>query len=86
MITIKVVFFASFKERLGCSSINCSIDQKSSIETVCSFLAQKGGPWKELFTSPCQSVKIACNQQIVELGFCLKDGDEVAFFPPVTGG
>jgi molybdopterin synthase sulfur carrier subunit len=31
-------------------------------------------------------VLAAINQQMVDMGFTVEDGDEVAFFPPVTGG
>ena len=86
MISVKVVFFASFKERLDCSGLTIELEQGSKIQNLCSLLAEKGGLWQELFVEANKNVKIACNQQMVEISSQLKDGDEVAFFPPVTGG
>lgn len=86
MINIKVIFFASFKERLECSEIEQQLDEQASINTLCESLANRGDAWQTLFSEAHKSVKIACNQQMSDLSRILKDGDEVAFFPPVTGG
>jgi len=86
MVKIKVVFFASFKERLDCSELTLELGPDSTIQDLCDFLADKGNEWSELFSEAKKNVKIACNQQMVEIEYRLNDGDEVAFFPPVTGG
>ncbi len=86
MIKIKIIFFASFKELLGCSEIELQMDENSSIENLCGSLAGKGDAWQKVFTEAKKTVKVACNQQMADLSTLLKDGDEVAFFPPVTGG
>jgi len=86
MITIKVVFFASFKEQLSCSQIEQSLSDDPTIADLCDVLAEKGDQWQRLFSVPNKQVKIACNQQMADLSTSLNNGDEVAFFPPVTGG
>ena len=85
-IKFKIIFFASFKELLDCSSMELKVNQGVTIADVCKVLTYKGNVWKEIFTDPSRSVKIACNQQMAELDTVINDSDEVAFFPPVTGG
>jgi molybdopterin synthase sulfur carrier subunit len=48
-------------------------------------LRSRGGVWAEVFGSE-QRVMVALNQELAALDSPLKEGDEVAFFPPVTGG
>ena len=47
-------------------------------------LAARGGPWSALSTT--KNLRVAVNQQMVGLDAAVKAGDEIAFFPPVTGG
>ena len=86
MNIVRVVFFASFKERLNCGSLSVTLEDNATIPGLCGELASKDGVWKEIFHKPSQAVKVAHNQQIASLETVLADGDEVAFFPPVTGG
>ena len=77
---IKVLFFASLKELIGISS--ASID-----------LAE-GGTTSTLFADLCiqypslrqGSMAIAVNKAYVTEDIVLKDGDEVALLPPISGG
>ena len=48
-------------------------------------LRKRDGGWTEAFAAG-RSWRVAVNQQMADLGTPLKPGDEVAFFPPVTGG
>jgi molybdopterin synthase sulfur carrier subunit len=49
------------------------------------YLAQRGEAWANLFNGK-QSIRAAINHALVDNNAQIKDGDEVAFFPPVTGG
>lgn len=86
MITINVVFFASFKEYLDCSSLELEVSDKATIAIVCSSISQKGGRWHDLFSKPQNKVKVAVNKTMADMMTNVSQGDEVAFFPPVTGG
>ena len=86
MIKIKVIFFASFKELLDCSEIEQQLDDGATINALCESLANKGETWEIVFSGAEKTVKIACNQKMADMSTVLKEGDEVAFFPPVTGG
>ncbi|WP_299731316.1 molybdopterin converting factor subunit 1 [uncultured Endozoicomonas sp.] len=82
---IKVLFFASFREKLKCEEL--LVDEGSYPELLSSLksqLAEKGDDWREVMMS--ERTLVAVNQTMTRKDVSLKSGDEVAFFPPVTGG
>jgi molybdopterin synthase sulfur carrier subunit len=84
-MNVNVLFFASLREALGVSAER--IDLPAGIGTVGAlrdWLAARGEPWSALTTT--KSLRAAVNQRMVGLEAPLEAGDEVAFFPPVTGG
>ena len=85
---IKVLFFAQLREKLDCSHLDFSISPtQSSPFTVADLKTQligKGKAWQRVFTE--KQVLAAVNQVMCTDDTTLTDGDEVAFFPPVTGG
>ena len=83
---VKVLFFAGLREQLGVPAMD--VDLPAGVTTVAglkSFLAEKGGAWQEALSGK-KLLRAAVNQDMVDAGAALKAGDEVAFFPPVTGG
>ncbi len=83
---INVKYFASLKENLGVS--HEAIEWSSSADTVQALmqtLRARGGLWQENIKQH-SNIKVAVNQVMANLNAPLRDGDEVAFFPPVTGG
>lgn len=83
---VQVLFFANFRELLGCHKLEIELESGSKVHQLCELLAQKQGSWFSLFSQPDQNLKLAVNQEMAEFNRELIDGDEVAFFPPVTGG
>ena len=82
---IKLLYFASLRERLGTGAE--SLELPAEIATVAMLrdaLAQRGDVWAAMTTM--RNLRVAVNQTMVGFDTRLKDGDEVAFFPPVTGG
>jgi molybdopterin synthase sulfur carrier subunit len=49
------------------------------------WLASREGPWREALRAD-KAVRVAVNQEMAGDATTVKPGDEVAFFPPVTGG
>ena len=82
---IKILYFASFRERLGTTTEELADTQLNQVGDVLAQLRNREGVWKELFAEP-QTVMVAVNQEMADPSTPVKDGDEVAFFPPVTGG
>ena len=83
---VKLLFFASLREQLGTSGEE--VDLPSEVATVAALrehLVQRGGAYGKAFGGKAL-VRAAVNQDMVQPSARLKAGDEVAFFPPVTGG
>ncbi|KGY11864.1 molybdopterin synthase [Vibrio tubiashii] len=80
---IKVLFFAQTRELVGTDELQLE-GEFSTVEDVRSHLVQQKGKW-DLALEPGKLLA-AVNQSIVPLEHAIKAGDEVAFFPPVTGG
>lgn len=81
---IKVIYFASIREQLDVSEEQLD-SMPASVEQLIEQLCQRGETWRQVFAGD-QTVLVAVNQHMSPLKTALADGDEVAFFPPVTGG
>ncbi|MGL1112416.1 molybdopterin synthase sulfur carrier subunit [Vibrio vulnificus] len=80
---IKVLFFAQTRELVGVGSVNVEANF-DTVESLRAHLAKQEGKWS--LALEAGKLLAAVNQSIVPLETTLQDGDEVAFFPPVTGG
>ncbi|MDU6391018.1 MULTISPECIES: molybdopterin synthase sulfur carrier subunit [unclassified Pantoea] len=80
---IKVMFFAQVRELVGTSSLEMPADFPD-VATLRDALAQKDDRWA--LALDAGKLLAAVNQTLVPMSHPLKAGDEVAFFPPVTGG
>jgi molybdopterin synthase sulfur carrier subunit len=81
---IKVVFFAALREQLACSELTVSSKEITTVADLKCQLASKNKLWQALFGNT--SLLSAINHELVDSEHPIKSGDEVAFFPPVTGG
>ena len=82
---VNVQFFASIREALGVGSVKLDLSEEvSTIEGVLNTLCDQNPGWEE--TLKDTRVLSALNQEMIPLSAEVSDGDEVAFFPPVTGG
>jgi len=82
---LEVLFFASLRESLGCSHETVELpDDLRTVGALREYLCARGPEWSAL--QAVRTLRAAVNQEMVSLQHGLKDGDEVAFFPPVTGG
>ncbi len=81
---IKVVFFAALREQLDCSQLSLSSENLTTVADVKKQLASKNEQWQQIFAG--NSLLSAVNHDMVDDEQAIKSGDEVAFFPPVTGG
>ncbi len=84
-MSVRVLFFAGLREALGCGAESLTLPPEvATAGALRDFLAARGDAWAALATT--KNLRVAVNQQMVGLDAAVKSGDEVAFFPPVTGG
>ncbi|OCG22295.1 MULTISPECIES: molybdopterin synthase sulfur carrier subunit [unclassified Gilliamella] len=79
----KVIFFAQIRELVGTEYIMLDANQLS-VSYLIEQLRDRGDLWLLAFKE--SSVLCAVNQTLVDFDYIVQDGDEIAFFPPVTGG
>jgi molybdopterin synthase sulfur carrier subunit len=85
-VKVKVLFFAALREQLGTSAEEIQLPAAvSTVAGLRSHLMARGGAWESVFADK-KLVRVAVNQDMVPPTARIKAGDEVAFFPPVTGG
>ncbi len=80
---IKVLFFAQTRELVGMSELEVETKYATAEELRVS-LCEQGKSWQQALKA--EGLLVAINQTISPLESEIQDGDEVAFFPPVTGG
>ncbi len=84
-MNITICYFARFREKLGIQQEYYTLPRISNINELKIELAKRGEIWLELFGCN-QGMLVAINQEMATLDSVINEGDEVAFFPPVTGG
>lgn len=82
---IKVLYFARLRESLGLTEEAMEIAGELTVKDLMAKLAERGEPWSLEFDG-CRPLRAAVNQTLVSNQTLIQNGDEVAFFPPVTGG
>ncbi|HEX4985172.1 MAG TPA: molybdopterin converting factor subunit 1 [Burkholderiales bacterium] len=84
--TIEVLYFASLRETLGRDRERIELPARvGSVAELTEWLRRRGGAWERELAAG-RPVRIAVNQDMAEPATPLQAGDEVAYFPPVTGG
>jgi molybdopterin synthase sulfur carrier subunit len=83
---VKILYFAKLREDLGKSAEE--LDLPSDVATVSALRAHlmaRGGAWAASLAQG-RALRVAVNHDMADAATPIKAGDEVAFFPPVTGG
>jgi len=85
-VKVNVLYFASLREKIGTHAEE--IELPAGVATVAALrnhLRARGGNYENAFSEKAL-LRSAVNQDMVQPAAVIKAGDEVAFFPPVTGG
>jgi molybdopterin synthase sulfur carrier subunit len=83
---VKLLYFAWVRQKVGRGEE--TVDAPGEATTVASlvkWLQSRGGGYADAFAD-LKRVRAAVNQEHVDFSAPVRAGDEVAFFPPVTGG
>jgi len=85
-VRIKVLYFAALREQLGTAGEELELPAGvATVAALRSHLRGRGGAWERALAEG-RLVRMAVNQDMAPPSAALRAGDEVAFFPPVTGG
>ena len=83
---MKLVYFARIREQLGVDEEELALP--AGVSTLAQLIGwlgqQRGESWRRVLQAP--DLICALNQEVAGLDAVVSDHDEVAFFPPVTGG
>ncbi len=83
---MKLLYFAWVKQKTGIAEE--TLDPPETVRYVAdliAFLSARGENYAAAFAD-LDRIRIAVNQTHVDLLHPVRGGDEIAFFPPVTGG
>jgi molybdopterin synthase sulfur carrier subunit len=81
---IKVLYFAGLREQLGTAGEDLDVSS-TTVAGLRSMLMARGGAWQSALAQG-KALRVAVNQEMAQPTTPVKPGDEIAFFPPVTGG
>ena len=83
---VTLLYFASLRESVGCSREQLALPSgNATVSSLVEALRSRDARWTEAF-APGRTWRVAVNQRLADLATPVKPGDEIAFFPPVTGG
>ena len=83
-MTIRVLYFAGLREQVGTSGEDLDASP-TTVAGLRALLLARGGAWQSSLAHG-KALRVAVNQEMAQPTTPVKPGDEVAFFPPVTGG
>jgi len=85
-VKVKILYLASLREQLGKSGEDVEISPATStVAGLRTLLMARGGAWQTALAQG-KVLRVAVNQEMAQPTTRVNPGDEIAFFPPVTGG
>ena len=83
---MKILYFAWIRQRIGKSADDLSVPAEvATVGELIDWLQTRGAGYAAAFADR-DAVRMAVNQEHVDASYPVSDRNEVAFFPPVTGG
>ena len=85
-MNIRLLYFASLREQLGMGAEELALPGGvATVAALRAHLMARDAHWQAAL-SPQKALRVAVNQDVAQAETAVRPGDEVAFFPPVTGG
>jgi molybdopterin synthase sulfur carrier subunit len=82
---LNVLYLARLREAFARRQETMELASGSTVADLVASLRARGGPWASELAEG-RAVRVAINHEMSPPTTALRDGDEVALFPPVTGG
>lgn len=84
-MTIRVRFFAAVRDAVGCDSFEITLPDRTDVAGVVAVIRARCGDAAHAAVTG-ENVRVAVNREFVDGPRHVRDGDEIAFMPPITGG
>jgi molybdopterin synthase sulfur carrier subunit len=84
-VTVRLVYLARLREALGCAGESFAVPGEATVRGLLDALRARGGAFA-VELAPGRPVRVAVNHALAAPTSAVREGDEVALFPPVTGG
>ena len=81
-MTVRALFFASYRDLAGSDDLEVELFRGATVRELVNELRGRGSAWARFPEDPA----VAVNMEYAALSTALREGDEVAFIPPVSGG
>jgi molybdopterin converting factor subunit 1 len=83
---LTILYFAWLRERIGSSQEELLLPADiKTVSDLVEYLSARGAGYAAAFRNR-RTIRCAVNQEFADPGHMISPGDEIAFFPPVTGG
>ena len=83
---MKILYFAWMRQRTGLSQEEIDLPETvTTVDTLVDWLETRGDGYRDAFAKR-EVIRAAVNQEYVQFDHPVANEDEIAFFPPVTGG
>lgn len=80
---LNIVFFGALREWVDCDQMTFPLEQPMTVQDVVEQLVAESGQWQPICN---HRTLCAINQEMAGFEDLVRPGNELAFFPPVTGG